>query len=69
VDLQMPGHSGLELIDAIKHIHPATIVIVLTADRSSQSMATARQRGASRYLHKPIDPDDLVSALAAVSLR
>jgi ActR/RegA family two-component response regulator len=63
VDLRMPGRSGLELIGAIKRERPATVVLVLTGDRSAESIAAAMEGGASRYLSKPIDPDDLAFAL------
>lgn len=67
VDLQMPGRSGFELIAAIKRIHPATIVVVLTADRSPESKAAATERGASGYLTKPTDADEVIAALRAAS--
>jgi len=67
VDLRMPGGSGLALIADIKRIRPTTAVIVLTGDRSDESVAEAIRRGASSYLTKPIDADEIVSALRAIA--
>jgi two-component system response regulator RegA len=36
VDLKMPGHSGFDLVEEIKHVHPPTTIVVLTADHSPQ---------------------------------
>jgi len=65
VDLRMPGRSGLEIIETIKRLCPGTVVLALTADRSPESVAEARRRGASLYLNKPTDADEIVSALQA----
>jgi two-component system response regulator RegA len=67
VDLRMPGGSGLTLIADVKRIHPTTSVIVLTADGSDESIAEAIRCGASSYLTKPIDADEIVSALRAIA--
>ena len=63
VDLRMPRRSGFELIEEIKRISSGTIVVVLTADRSPESMAEAKRVGASAYLTKPTDADEIVAAL------
>lgn len=69
VDVRMPGRSGLELVAALKRIYPAMIVVVLTADRSPESRATAMERGASAYLTKPTDADEVIAALTAARAR
>jgi DNA-binding response OmpR family regulator len=51
------------LIEEIKRVHPATVVVVLTADRSPESRAEALRWGASDYLTKPADTEDVVAAL------
>ena len=65
VDLHMPERSGFELIDAIKRIHPTTVFIVLTADRSPESIEAAAARGVFRYLTKSTDEEEVVAALNA----
>ena len=67
VDLRMPGRSGFDLIDAIRRIHPSTVVLVLSADRSAASREEARKRGAADYLTKPADIDDIVAALTSAA--
>jgi len=66
VDLQMPGRSGLELIEEIKRLQPGTTIVVLTGDRSLESKADALRRGASGYLTKPTDTDELIAALERI---
>jgi two-component system response regulator RegA len=63
VDLRMPRRSGFELIDEMKRISPTTIVVVLTADGSPESIADAKRLGASGYLTKPADADEIIAAL------
>lgn len=62
VDLKMAGRSGFDLVEEIKRVHPATTIVVLTADRSPESKAEAVRRGASVYLTKPTDADEVIAA-------
>jgi len=63
VDLKMPGRSGLDLVEQIKRVNPATTVLVLTADRSPESKAEALRLGACAYVTKPTDADEVIAAL------
>lgn len=62
VDLKMPGRSGLELIGALKGIDPGTRVFVLTGFGSIATAVEAMKLGASHYLTKPVDVDELLAA-------
>ena len=62
VDLRMPGKSGLELVKALKALDPQTRVVVLTGYGSIATAVEAVRLGASHYLTKPADADDIVSA-------
>ena len=64
VDLRMPGHSGLELVRALKDIDPATKTIVLPGYGSIATAIDAIRLGAHYYLPKPADADDIVAAFA-----
>ena len=64
VDLKMPGKSGLELVKALKEIDPSTKTIVLTGYGSIATAIDAVRLGATYYLSKPADADDIVTAFA-----
>jgi DNA-binding NtrC family response regulator len=53
-DLVMPNLSGLDVLDRIMELDPATDVILMTAHYSSESAVEAIKKGASDYLNKPI---------------
>jgi two-component system response regulator RegA len=63
VDLRMSERSGFELIAEIRRTSTTTAIVVLTADGSAQSKAEASRLGASAYLTKPADAEDVVAAL------
>ncbi len=64
VDLKMPGRSGLELVTALKEIDSATKVVVLTGYGSIATAIDSIRLGATYYLPKPADADDIVAAFA-----
>ena len=66
-DLWMPGSDGLSLIHALKQDFPGIAVIAMTggSPRESQelSLRKAREAGVAVILLKPIDKDELASAV------
>ncbi len=64
VDMRMPGRSGLELVQTLKEIDTSTKVVVLTGYGSIATAVDAIRLGATHYLAKPADADDIVSAFA-----
>jgi len=64
VDLRMPGPGGLELVRELKKIDPATKVVILTGYGSIATAIDAIRLGATHYLPKPADADDIVAAFA-----
>ena len=55
VDLMMPKMNGMQVLDRIVEIDPATEVILMTAHYSTESAVEAIKRGACDYLNKPLD--------------
>lgn len=62
VDLRMPGRSGLELVRDLKSLDPATRIVVLTGYGSIATAIDAMRVGATYYVNKPADADDVLAA-------
>ncbi len=62
VDLRMPGRSGLDVVHALKQLDPTTNVVVLTGYGSIATAIDAVRLGATHYLTKPADVDDILDA-------
>ena len=58
-DLRMPGMDGVELLGRIKAMHPATMVILMTAFGTVKTAVKAMKLGAEDYLNKPVDLEEL----------
>ncbi len=62
-DLKMPGMDGIELMEKI-HSGPSPVaVVVMTAFGAVESAVSAMRKGASDYLVKPINFDELLIVL------
>ena len=53
-DMQMPGGSGLDLVNHITEFHAGLPVAVITAHASAENAVSALKAGAFDYLTKPI---------------
>lgn len=67
-DINMPGMSGLELLDRIKqkYSEPPPVVMMITAYGDAENYNTAMQLGADDFLTKPIDFSILKNKLKAI---
>jgi len=65
-DVRMPDGNGLQLMRSVRHSHPSTAVIVLTAFGSVPEAVQAIQDGACDYLTKPISFEQLRSSVQRV---
>jgi signal transduction histidine kinase len=63
VDLQMPGISGLEVLEAVREFDPAIVCIMVTGFATLQSAMDAMKQGAYDFLPKPFSPDELKLAV------
>ncbi len=62
VDLRIPGRSGLELVRALHALDAAMRIVVLTGYGSIATAIDAMRLGATYYLPKPADVDDVLAA-------
>ena len=58
-DLVMPRMSGMEVLERIVEIDPATDVILMSAHYSTESAVEAVKKGASDFLNKPLSINPL----------
>jgi signal transduction histidine kinase/GGDEF domain-containing protein len=65
-DMKMPKMDGLQLIAEIAKSKPETLMVLLTGHGSIDSALEAMKRGASDYLSKPINLDELLVRLRKV---
>ena len=63
LDIKMPGRSGLEGLPDFKQAHPECSVIMITAFHDMESTIQAMQSGASEYVHKPLDINEIDDAV------
>jgi DNA-binding response OmpR family regulator len=66
LDLVMPGMNGIDTLVELKKIKPKIKVVMLTAFASVQSAVNAIQKGASDYVTKPFQIEDLLVTLGIV---
>ncbi len=59
-DLEMPEMKGIELLEEIKKLNVQTSVIIITAFGSLDTAISALRNGASDYLLKPVEFDELL---------
>jgi len=68
-DQKMPHMSGLDLLQAVRAINPEIPVILITAFGSIEAAVSAIQGGATDYLTKPLNLDELLFRIRQVSDR
>jgi two-component system response regulator AtoC len=59
-DIRMPRLSGLELLHHIRKQNPDTDIIIMTAYGSIDDAISCLRQGATDYILKPFDIDDLI---------
>lgn len=64
LDVRMPGESGLELQDRLRHLGIRIPIIFITGFADVEMSVRAMKRGAINFLPKPIREQDLLEAVA-----
>ncbi len=66
VDLELPGESGISLIQRMHQKQPELSCIVLTSSSDPRDVFAAMRAGASGYLVKNSSPDELLGSIRSV---
>jgi FixJ family two-component response regulator len=64
LDVNMPGMSGIDLLQHLADHGRPTPAVLLTANPDQRLRQRARQLGAAAFLSKPVTETDLLSAIA-----
>jgi len=59
VDLKMPGMDGLQVLEEVRRLQPESAVVIMTAYATVNTAVTAIKLGATDYLVKPFDPEEM----------
>jgi LmbE family N-acetylglucosaminyl deacetylase/AmiR/NasT family two-component response regulator len=65
-DVEMPGMTGIELLEAVREISPQLPVAVVTAHPSVDYAVRALRNKADEFLEKPVRPDKLLGIVTAL---
>ncbi len=66
LDIKLPDMKGVELLAPLKEIHPDMVIIMVTAHASLETAISALNQGASFYITKPLNMDEVLSILREV---
>ncbi|WP_293997621.1 response regulator [Sphaerotilus sp.] len=66
MDIAMPDHGGVDALAAIKARAPDLPVLILSGFPEAHYATTLLRQGASGYLNKDCDPEDIVKAIRTV---
>jgi two-component system chemotaxis response regulator CheY len=67
LDMVMSGMYGLDVLAKMREMNPAVRVLVATADIQNSTADQARAAGAKGILNKPVNRDQLTSAIAKIA--
>src|SRR5210317_1238826 len=65
VDLRLEDGNGLEVVEVLRNKRPDSRIVVLTGYGAIATAVAAVKIGATDYLSKPADADDITNALLA----
>lgn len=63
LDLTMPYMSGIEVMQRMKVERPNTIIIIIAANGSQQTVREAILNGASNFIMKPFEDEALLQVI------
>jgi DNA-binding NarL/FixJ family response regulator len=67
MDLSMPDHGGVDALAAIKARRPELPVLILSGFPEAHYATTLLRQGASGYLNKECDPEEIATAIRVVA--
>ena len=69
LDVMLPGMSGYDVVNKIRHAGVSTPVLMLTARTSTEDKVRGLDSGADDYMTKPFEAPELLARLRALTRR
>jgi DNA-binding response OmpR family regulator len=69
IDIGLPGEDGLSLAARLREAHPSAGIVMLTARDAIADRVAGYGHGADVYMPKPVDPEELLAVVRALSQR
>ena len=69
LDVMLPGMSGYDVVNKIRHAGVSTPVLMLTARTSTEDKVRGLDSGADDYMTKPVEAPELLARLRALTRR
>ena len=63
IDVKMPKHDGMYLMNEVKRQWPHIPVIVMSGYYTTQTIKDAIKMGAAKFIAKPFEPEELIKAV------
>jgi len=63
LDIRLPDMEGIELVAPLKKMHPDMVVMIVTAYASLETAVQALNNGASAYITKPLNVDEVLATV------
>ena len=69
LDVMLPGMSGYDVVNQMRHADVSTPVLMLTAKTSTEDKVAGLDAGADDYMTKPFEAPELLARLRALTRR
>jgi len=66
IDVKMPKHDGMYLMEKIKEQWPGIPIIVMSGYYTTETIKEAFEMGAAKFIAKPFEPDELVKTVRQI---
>ena len=66
IDVKMPGHDGMYLIEEVKKHWSVKPVIVMSGYYTAETINEAIRMGAATFIAKPFEPEELIATIKRV---
>lgn len=67
VDVKMPVHDGMYLMQRVKANHPELPIIVMSGYPTEETVENAALHGAANFIAKPFTPEELLEKVLSVA--